>query len=96
MRRTRTVRIGELFDDFFKEPAIARKIAEGALPERWNEIVGPTVAAATRSVSLRNGILWVQISSPALRHELFMRRSFLRDELNRRSRFDLVREVQVK
>lgn len=96
MRRTRTVRIGELVDDLFRDPVIRRNIAEGRLPKTWAEVSGPMVASCTEDVAFRNGILTVRISSSVVRHEVFMRRTELRDEINARSGFTLVRELIVR
>lgn len=96
MRRTRTVRIGELVDDLFRDPVIRRNIAEGRLPKTWAEVSGPMVASCTEDVAFRNGILTVRISSSVVRHEVFMRRTELRDEINTRSGFTLVRELIVR
>ncbi len=96
MRRTRTVRVGELVDDLFRDPVIRRNIAEGRLPKTWAEVAGPMVASCTDEVSLKGGILTVRISSSVVRHETFMRRSELRDALNMASGYTLVRELIVK
>ena len=96
MRRTRTVRVGELVDDLFRDPVIRRNIAEGRLPRTWAEVAGPMVASCTESVTLRGGILTVRISSSVVRHETFMRRGQLRDALNLASGHDLIRELIVK
>lgn len=96
MRRTRTVRIGELIGDMFKDPVIRRNIAEGRLPQTWAEVAGPMVASCTDGVALKGGILTVRISSSVVRHETFMRRGELRDAINLRSGHALVRELIVK
>ncbi len=96
MRRTRTVKVGELVDDLFRDPTIRRKIAEGRLPDTWAEAAGPLAAAYTDEVVFKHGILTVKITSPVVRHEVFMKRSFLRDEINMRSGAILVRELRVK
>ena len=96
MRRTRTVKVGELIDDLFRDPVIRRKIAEGRLPDVWAEVAGAGVASCTENVVFKNGILTVRISSSVVRHEVFMRRTLLRDELNARTGTDLVREVIIK
>lgn len=96
MRRTRTVRVGELIGDLFRDPVIRRKIAEGRLPDTWAEVAGPMIAAYTGGVEFKNGLMTVRITSPVVRHETFMRRTELRDEINRRSGAALVRELIVK
>jgi predicted nucleic acid-binding Zn ribbon protein len=85
-----------LIDDLFRDPVIRRNIAQGRLPQTWAEVAGPMVASCTDGVELRGGILTVRISSSVVRHETFMRRTDLRDALNRASGHDLVREIIVK
>ena len=47
MRRTKTMLMGDLLEEFFKRPYIAAKVAEGKLPDTWREIVGDRAADVT-------------------------------------------------
>lgn len=97
MRRSKPVRIGELWSGFVKEhPAITLKLCESRIPDVWNSIVGPSVASLTTSVTIRNGILNVSLSSSVARHEMFMRRAELRDEINRKLGMNVVSNIIVK
>lgn len=88
--------MGDLVTDLFKDPVIRRKIAEGRLPDTWAEVAGPGVASCTGAVSYKNGIMIVNITSSVVRHEVFMRRNYLRDLINQKSGAALVRELIVK
>lgn len=35
MRRTKTMLMGDLLEEFFKRPYVAAKVAEGKLPDTW-------------------------------------------------------------
>ncbi len=96
MRRTKTVKIGELLDEFFRRPYIAAKVAEGRLPETWREIVGDRAAALTSELRLENRVLYVRLRSSVLRTELFYQRDALRAEINRRSGVQLVNVVIIR
>ena len=85
MRRTKTMMMGELLDEFFKRPYVAAKVAEGRLPDTWREIVGERAAADTTELRLERHILHVRIRSSVLRQELFYQREALKEEINRRS-----------
>ena len=85
MRRTKTMLMGELLDEFFKRPYVAAKVAEGRLPETWRAIVGDRAADETTELRLERHILQVRIRSSVLRSELFYRRDALCEELNRRT-----------
>ena len=96
MRRTKTMMMGELLDEFFKRPYVAAKVAEGRLPDTWREIVGERAAADTTELRLERHILHVRIRSSVLRSELFYRRDALCEELNRRSGIRLVHAVIIR
>lgn len=96
MRRTKTMMMGELLDEFFKRPYVAAKVAEGKLPETWRAIVGERAAEVTTELRLERNILYVRIQSSVLRSELFCQREALREEINRRSGVRLVNAVIIR
>ena len=55
MKRSKTVTVGELLDEFFQRPYVAAKVAEGRLRDTWREIVGPAADAETTELRLENG-----------------------------------------
>lgn len=96
MRRTKTMLMGDLLEEFFRRPYVAAKVAEGKLPDTWRAIVGDRAADATTELRLENRILHVRIQSSVLRSELFYQRDALRDEINRRSGLRLVNAVIIR
>ena len=96
MRRTKTILMGDLLDEFFKRPYVAAKVAEGRLPETWRAIVGDRAADETTELRLERHILQVRIRSSVLRSELFYRRDALCEEINRRSGLQLVHAVIIR
>ena len=94
MKRSKTVTVGELLDEFFQRPYVAAKVAEGRLRDTWREIVGP--AADATELRLENHILHVRIRSSILRNELFYQREALGAEINRRSKIRLVNAVIIR
>ena len=88
--------IGDILKDFFSQPYIAAKVAEGKLPETWQQVVGERVASLTSSIKLENRVLYVSLTSSVVRYELFCRRDALRDEINRVSGVKLVNVVIIR
>ena len=66
MRRTKTMLMGDLLEEFFKRPYVAAKVAEGKLPDTWREIVGDRAAEITTELKIENHILYARIQSSAL------------------------------
>ena len=96
MRRTQTRTIGDILEEFFKRPYVARKVAEGKLPEFWREIVGEHVANLTNEVLLEHGILHVSVSSSVVRNDLFYRRDQLAQLINQRAGIQLVNAIIIR
>lgn len=96
MRRTRTMLMGELLDEFFKRPHIAAKVAEGRLPETWRAIVGDLAADMTTELKLENHVLYARLQSSVLRSELFYQRDALRRQINELSDVQLVNVVIIR
>lgn len=96
MRRTKTMLLGDVLQDFFSQPYVAAKVAEGKLPETWREVVGERAAAQTVSLKLENRVLYAHISSGIVRSELFYRREAIAAEINRVSGVKLVNVLIIK
>ena len=88
--------VGDVLKEFFAQPHIAAKVAEGRLPDTWREVVGDRAADVTMQLRLENRVLYAHISSSVIRSELFMRRTTLVEEINRVSGVRLVNVVIIK
>ncbi|HIZ15489.1 MAG TPA: DUF721 domain-containing protein [Candidatus Tidjanibacter faecipullorum] len=96
MRRSTPTRIGDLWSGFIESnPTRMRRFCEARIPELWPEVAG-AAASFTTALDIRNGMLYVSIRSSVVRHELFMRRAELQQELNRRLGMNVVAGIIVK
>ncbi len=96
MKRTDPKLVGEMFDELFRSPNIAARIAEGYLPDTWREVVGDRVAEMTTQIRLQRGTLYVHVQSSVVRSELMLQREALRMALNNRSRVPIVERLVIK
>jgi len=63
--------ISDLVGPYLAKHGLVRRIDLAGAVERWNQAVGPQVAAVTRAESVSaDGILWVRASSSAWAAEL--------------------------
>ena len=92
MRRTDPKPVGDIFDELFRSPDIAAKIAEGYLPDTWRQVVGNM----TSQIRLQHGTLYVHVVSSVVRSELMLQREALRIALNNRSRVPIVNKLVIK
>lgn len=79
-----------------ESPLRMRKLCEARIPEVWKATVGEAVASLTTSVEMKNGVLYVQLSSSVARHEIFMRRADLQRTLNSRLGLNVISNIIVK
>lgn len=96
MKKREVRPVGALLDELFRSPNIARKIAEGSLPDTWRRVVGERYASYTRQVRLVKGILYVHISSSVAARELLWQRQSLINSINQQSGFQLVKDVVIQ
>ena len=84
--------LGEALKEFITTNKLQGGIDEVNVREAWERVLGNGVNHYTKSVSLRNAVLYVSLSSSVLREELSLGTSRIIEMLNE----DLGREVIQK
>lgn len=60
---------------------------------KWEEVVGKMIAQRTERMSLKNGILYITLSSSTLRQELSFMKADLIKRVNEEATKDIVKEI---
>lgn len=84
MKRNNAEPIGKLIQQFLRQESLESPLNEQRLLDAWPQVLGPTIASYTRELFIRNQILYVHLTSAALRQELMMGRELLVRNLNRK------------
>lgn len=84
MKRNNAELIGKLIQQFLRQESLESPLNEQRLLDAWPQVLGPTIASYTRELYIRNQILYVHLTSAALRQELMMGRELLVRNLNRK------------
>lgn len=74
--------IGEAISQFLKENRLDRRFDETTIIQAWTSVLGKSIANYTSSLYIKNRVLYVQLSSSVLRHELQMSREKIKLRLN--------------
>ena len=82
MERRKTVHISEIIQELLKKNNMKSRLDETTITQKWEEVVGKTMAKYTRKVYVNKGILYVEVISSVVRNELVMNRSILIERLN--------------
>lgn len=88
--------LGKVLQNVIDSLGMRRGIDEARTIETWAALAGPDVNAVTRRAWIEGRTLCVQITSAARRHELHMRRSQLKRELNQALGSELIQEIRFR
>ncbi|PZR28713.1 MAG: DUF721 domain-containing protein [Azospira oryzae] len=69
-KKTETQHIGNAIQELLKSYQIKNKFDEANLVTSWERLVGKPVARRTKKVFLRNKVLFVELDSPTMKHDL--------------------------
>ncbi len=83
MKRNDAEQIGKLIQNFLRQESLESPLNERRLINSWGEVLGPAIASYTRELYIKNQVLYVHLTSAALRQELMMGRELLVRNLNR-------------
>ena len=70
------------------------RLSEQKAVEVWPEVVGETIAAVTKAISIKEGTLKVKVLNATWKNELFYDRDQIRSKLNRVLKRELVTEIK--
>ena len=77
--------VGDISDalvDFLRESGLEQSVLDVQIEEVWPRVMGETVKKLTRSIEVREGVLYVHVNSAALKTQLFENRFELIRKLN--------------
>lgn len=84
MKRNNAEPIGKLIQQYLRQESLESPLNEQRLLDAWPQLLGPTIASYTQNLFIKNQILYVHLTSAALRQELMMARDRLVRSLNQR------------
>lgn len=96
MQRVKERALGEIIRQFLREEGLETPLNEYKAVACWNEVMGDVVARYTSNVNLRGGILYVNITSPALRQNMLMNRTVIVHKINDYVGAQVVQNVVVR
>lgn len=91
MRRSETQKIGSVLKEYVDALKMRGKLNEISIHRHWENLLGKSIMRYTKQLVIKNGVLVVYITSPAMRNELVLRSEKLRTGLNKQ-----IGEVVIK
>lgn len=96
MRRTDSEQVGGVILQYLREFGLETPLNEHRLLQAWDKVLGPTVSRYTKELRIYNQVLFVTITSAALRNELMMRRTELVSRLNAEAGAQVITQIVLR
>lgn len=97
MKRKNSQMIGEVLRDIFEENTeMYEKILEIRIKRAWGVVLGDMVLQYTRSLYVKDKVLYVSLTSSVLRNELTLCRERLVKSLNEYARSTAIHDIVIR
>lgn len=93
--RNNHVSLGEAISEWIKEKRLEEPIVEAKIVSSWTSIMGELIARNTQTIVFKNGKLYLTVTHPALKQELFYARDTIRTNLNQEIKSEAIKEVVI-
>jgi len=94
MKRNKKITpLSDAIDKLLAVYRMSSKMDEISLEKEWRELMGDTIANKTKRLELRKKVLFIQLDSSVLRHELNFAKEKLKESLNRKMKRRVVDEI---
>jgi predicted nucleic acid-binding Zn ribbon protein len=86
-------RIGAVLEKSLKRLDLAPRLDEYGVWPVWNEVVGAAIARNAQPEKIRNGTLFVKVSSPVWMQQLQFMKEMIAEKLNHRLQREVVKNI---
>lgn len=93
MRKTYTQNISDVIQDYLKEMNLDNKLKEVHVVNSWEQIIGRTIAKATRNIYIKDKKLFLKIDSSVINNELLIIKDGLIKRINEFADEELVKDI---
>ena len=95
-KKSNLIKLGDAINELFREQKLDVKISRFSVKSSWKEIVGDVIARNTSDIFFNDKIVFVTLSSAALKHELSFRKEEMVENINKFCGYKLVDEIVIR
>jgi predicted nucleic acid-binding Zn ribbon protein len=85
----------EALNEMLKTYRLDTKLSETQVVNAWEEVMGPVIGKYTKEVRMRDGVLYITMTSAAVKQELSYRRTEIAQQLNEACGSEIVKEIVI-
>jgi predicted nucleic acid-binding Zn ribbon protein len=86
-------RLGQVLHKSLKRLELSTRLDEYGVWPIWNDVVGPTIARNAQPEKIRNGTLFIKVTSPVWMQQLQYMKEMIAEKLNQRLKTTIVRNI---
>ncbi len=83
------------FQKFLKKENLERTFQEKKFIQEWEKLMGKTIATRTSKLTIRQHVLYIELTSAPLRQEMVNSREKVLEIIQKEFGPDLIREIRV-
>lgn len=95
-RQSNESSVGDILNQILKDNKLESGLNQVSVIDAWKSVMGNGVNNYTKSVALRNNILYVELTSAVLREELSYEKDKIIKIINEELRRDIIKEVILR
>ena len=95
MTSAKTQSISDALVSYLRESGLEQSVLDVQIEEVWPQVMGDVVTRLTRSVEVRDGVLYVRVNSAALKTQLFENRFEMVRKLNESVGAKAIRDCRI-
>jgi len=95
MKKNETT-LGAAMDRLIKKLSLQEEVLSDRVQRIWNEEMSALILSRTEKVFLRKDVLFIHVLSSSLKHELFLSREKIKENMNNALGEKLIRQVIIK
>jgi len=93
MRKKNTELLSDVIRQVLKEQHLDKPLNEKRLMDAWPVVLGDNIMKYTSGLSVKNRVLYVNLTSSVLRHDLFLSREEIKNSLNRQVGAEVINDI---
>jgi hypothetical protein len=86
-------RLGEVLDKSLQRLELSSQLGQYGIWPIWNDVVGTPIARNAQPEKIRNGTLFVKVTSPVWMQQLQFMKQMIADKVNERLRSEVVKNI---
>jgi predicted nucleic acid-binding Zn ribbon protein len=92
-RNDNAVHISQAIQELLKSQHLKPKFDEASVVASWERIVGKAIAKRTKRIYVRNKVLFVELQSPSMKHDLGYHKTQMLELFKKEFGGDVVSEI---